>query len=49
MSPGNVMAATRGAAKEAMVKEAVLKMTEITTSQPGVTEGYTLDPELLRS
>ena len=46
MSPGSVIAATRGAAKEAMAEEAVLRMTEIAASQPGVTEGYTPDPEL---
>ena len=40
------MAATRGTAKEAMAEETVLRMTEIAASQPGVREGYTLDPEL---
>ena len=40
------MAVTRGAAREAMAEEAVLRMTEIATSQPSVPEGYTPDPEL---
>ena len=46
MNPGRVMAATRGAAREAMAEEAVLRMTEIAASQPGVTEGYTPNLEL---
>ena len=40
------MAATRGAARDAMAKEVVGRMTEIMASQPDVSEGYTLDPEL---
>ena len=46
MNPGSVIAATQGMAREAMAEEAVLRMTEIAASQPGVTEGYTLDPDL---
>ena len=39
------MAVTRGAAKEAQTEQVVLeRMTEIAASQPGVLEGYTLDP-----
>ena len=40
------MAATRGAAREAMAEEVVGRMTEIMASQPDVLEGYTLEPEL---
>ena len=40
------MVATKGVAREAMAKEAVLRMTEIATSQPDALEGSTLDPEL---
>ena len=29
-----------------MVEDAVLRMTKIGASQPGVTEGYTPDPDL---
>ena len=39
------MAATRGAAREAMAEETVLRMTKMAASQPGVTEGYTPDPD----
>ena len=41
------MAATRGAAREAMAEEVVGRMTEIMASQPDVLEGYTPDPELI--
>ena len=40
------MAATRGAAREAMAQEAVLRRTEIAASQPGVGEGFMPDPDL---
>ena len=46
VNPGSIMAVTKGAAREAMAEEAVLRMTEIAASQPGVLEGYTPDPEL---
>ena len=43
------MAATRGAAREAQTEQVVLEqMIEITDFQPGVLEGYTLDPELTK-
>ena len=42
-----IMVTTRSAAKEAQAKQVVLEqMTEIAASQPGVLEGYTLDPKL---
>ena len=40
------MAATRGAAREAMAEEVVKRITEIMASQPDVPKGYTPDPEL---
>ena len=44
---GSVMAMTRRAAKEVVAEEAVLRMTEIMASQPGMMEGYKPDPELV--
>ena len=45
----SIMAATRGAAREAMAEQAgLLRRTEIAASQPDVLEGYTLDPELAK-
>ena len=46
VNPGSVMAATRGAAKEAIADEVVGRMMETMASQPDVPEGYTPDPEL---
>ena len=46
VNPRSVMAATRGAAREAMVQEAVLRRIKIATSQPSVGEGFMPDPEL---
>ena len=40
------MAVTRGAAREAMAEDAMLRMTKIGASQPSMTEGYTPDPDL---
>ena len=43
------MAATRGAAREAMAKQVVVqRMTEIMASQLDVPTGYTPDPELAK-
>ena len=47
VSPESVMAVTKGAAKEALAEQVgMLRRTEIMTSQPGVLEGYTPNPEL---
>ena len=47
MNPGSVMAATRGAAREAFTEEVIVqRMMEIMASQPDAPEGYTPDPEL---
>ena len=40
------MAATKGAAREAVAEEVVERMTQIVASQLDVPEGYTPDPEL---
>ena len=43
----SVMAATRGAVREALAEQVKLfRRMEIMASQPSVLEGYTLDPEL---
>ena len=44
---GSIMEPTWGAAREAIAEEAVLRMNEITASQPGMEEGYTPDPEIV--
>ena len=42
------MAASRGAAREAQAEQVVLeRRMEIAASQPGVQDGYTLDPEVV--
>ena len=47
VSPESVMAATRGAAREALAEQVGLqRRTEIMASQPGVLEWYTSNPEL---
>ena len=47
VNPESIMAATRGAVREALTKQVGLqRRTEIMASQLGVLEGYTLDPEL---
>ena len=40
------MAVARGGAREALAQEVVLRRIEIAASQPGVREGYILDPKL---
>ena len=43
------MTVTRGVAREAQAEQVGLeRKTEIAASQPGVLEGYTLDPELAK-
>ena len=47
VTPESVMAATRGTAREALAEQVGLqRRMEIMASQPGMLEGYTLDPEL---
>ena len=47
VNPESVMAATRGAAREALAEQVgLLRRTKIAASQPDVLEGYTPDPEL---
>ena len=47
IDPESVMAATRGAAREALAEKVeLLRRMEIMASQPSVLEGYTLDLEL---
>ena len=47
VSPESVMAATRGAARDALAEQVGLfRRKEIMASQPGVLEGYTPDLEL---
>ena len=47
VSPESVMVVTRGGAREALAQQVRLqRRTEIMASQPGMLEGYTLDPEL---
>ena len=47
VNPKSVMAVTRGATREALIKQVrLLRRTEIMASQPGVPEGYTSDPKL---
>ena len=46
MNPRSVVAATKGAAREAMAEEVVGRITEIMASQPDASRGYTPDPEL---
>ena len=49
VNPESVMAATRGAAMEALAEQVGLfRRTEIMASQPGVPEGYTPDLELAK-
>ena len=47
VNPGSVIAATRGAAREAMAEGVVGRMTKIMAFQLDVPEGYTPDPELV--
>ena len=47
VSLDSVIAMTRGATREALAEQlGLLRRTEIMASQPGVPEGYTLDPKL---
>ena len=47
VNPESVIVATRGTVREALAEQVgLLRRTEIMASQPGVLEGYTLDPEL---
>ena len=49
VSPESIMAATRGAIREALVEQVrLLRRTEIMASQPSVLEGYTPNPELFQ-
>ena len=46
VSPESIIVATKGVAREALAEQVgLLRRTEIMAPQPGVLEGYTLDPE----